>query len=347
MANPTTLASRRKKTSPIPMARVLVPVVLGVIGMFALGHFYGDSRASQPTAAWMAEIGARAGAADGSVLFADGSGIRELRLSDGKKYPVLLRAPNGRPMRSPALSPDGRTLAFVEEAGALEAAVMQRDLSAPNAMAAEVFRAAAVGPIGFSPSGRAYAFAAREGAPGTGGSIVVVEDGKPRTLAAGRAEVGPATAMPPSFSADGSLLAFTGREGTIEVVDPATGAPTQHFAGADPAFAGAAALGFEWDGLRFRTAFPPEVAGKERTVAAREFEHAISRERRRSPLAYSPGGELAFFVRATGAHHTFPPGAGREDVQELCILDVATARIVVVDSDFDPAGAISFATAKP
>ena len=362
MANPTptttpapkstpSYAPRRRPLSPLATAPILVPVALAVLGAFALGSHFGDSRAAQPTESFLAEIAARPGAAGGRILFADSTGIRELRLADGKKYPLALRAPNGRPMRSPALSPDGSRLVWIEESGALEAAVMQLELGAADRKPAEVSRAAAVGPVAFSSDGLAFAFAARDGAPGTGGGIVVVgAKGAIRKLAAGRAEVGPSAAMPPSFSPDGGQIAFTGREGTVEVVDASTGAPTAHFAGVDPMFIDATSIGFEWGGLRYRAAFPAEVDPRTHLIAAREFEHAISRERRRSPLAYSRAGDLAAFVRPTGRRHTFPPGEGADgEILELCVLDVPTARIVTLESDFACSGAISLAaaTAQP
>jgi hypothetical protein len=346
MAIPTTVANRRKSNSPVPMLRVLVPVALGTLGVIWLGNHYGRSSASQSYAPFIAEIGARPGAVDGRVLFADSTGIRELSLVDGSRYPVVLREPKGRPMRSPALSPDGRTLVWIEEASPLESAVMRVDLSSPGAKPVEAYRAAAVGPIGFSADGRAFAFAAREGAPGTAGEIVLFDGGSPRTLAAGRAEVGPGTAMPPAFSPDGRALAFTALEGGIEIVDPATGAATARFAGVDPVYVDAATFGFEWGGLRYRTPLPPEI-GAAAEVKSRRFEHAVSRERRRSPLAYSPSHEIAIFARPSGARHTFPFGAGASEVVELCLLDVPSARVAVLDPDFAGLGAISWSPAKP
>jgi len=347
-------AQKKKNLSPFAAAPVLVPVAIAVVGAYAIGSFYGVGGGSQPTRAILADVTARAGMAGASVVFADAGGVREISIATGERFSIALApalAPASRAgaaarrVSSPAVSPDGRTLVYLEEPRPLESAVMSLDLASSGAAPREIFRAAAVGPVAFARDGSTVAFAARDGAPGTPGALVVVESGRPaRKLAPGRAEVGADSATAPSFSPDGSVIAFTGHEGTAEFVDRATGETTARFRGLDPVFLGEGALGFEIDGLRFRATWPVGIDPKTRDVTDREFEHAFSRERRRGPLSYSPSGDVAAFVRSTGRRHTFPPGPAAQEILELCLIDVPSARVLVLVPDFGPEGAVSLST---
>lgn len=176
----------------------------------------GGSWSPDDTMVVYAELGNPSNKAAGAIWIAD---------AQGEKLPRVIRQDDSgnKAFFSPAWSPDGRQIAFLEadeRAVRPRLMVMNADGSDARPLLADARIFAEGAPV-WSPDGSTIAFAGTEGPDEDGGVYTVRRDGSGLTKVAGTAG-----AASPAWSSDGTRLAFRAMpDDQLYVVEAAGGAP--------------------------------------------------------------------------------------------------------------------------